>query len=159
MQQWCFLLTITFSFTNVHFHFDPFWYLRFLLFRIKYRSDIAYKSIFYEKIMQRFLVIVRKGVPAPILWGAHPLTQLVPFLESLLPLPSFLFHPLLRYFRQSPHLNTTPFCPHLTHQPSLHVMNGFKQISNGWFYQFNSHFLSKMNFWFFKSLCKCIRLF
>ena len=38
-----------------------------------------------------------------------------------------------------------------THQPSLHLINGFKQISKRWFYQFNCRFPSKIDFWFFKS--------
>ena len=36
---------------------------------------------------------------------------------------SFLLHPLLRYFRQSPHPHETPFWHNLTHQLSLHIIN------------------------------------
>ena len=62
--------------------------------------------------------------------------------------------PPLRYFRQFLPPPRNPSCSKLTHQPSLHLIDGFKQISKGWFYQFNFHFLSKINFWFFKSLWK-----
>ena len=106
------------------------------------------------------LYIVCKGVPAPLFLRHPPLDPVCPlpppnppFFKSLFPLPSFLFYPLLRYFRQSPpHLHATPSYPNLIYQPSLHTMNGFKQISEGWFYQFNCRFLSKIKFWFFKSL-------
>ena len=41
------------------------------------------------------------GSSPPPFSGTHPLTQLAPpFLKSLFPLPCFLFHTLLRYFRQ-----------------------------------------------------------
>ena len=50
------------------------------------------------------------------------------FLKYLLCFPFFLFHPLLRYY--------SPFCPNPIHQPSLHIINGFKEISKRWFHQF-----------------------
>ena len=37
--------------------------------------------------------------------------QLPPFLKSLFPLPSFLFHPLLRYFRQFHPPSLNPLLP------------------------------------------------
>ena len=43
------------------------------------------------------------STPPPILFKALiPWPTLPPFLKSLFPFPSFLFYPLLRYFRQSP---------------------------------------------------------
>ena len=41
-----------------------------------------------------------------------------PFLKSLFPLPSFLFHPLLRYFRQFPLPSCNSLLP-LSNQPTL----------------------------------------
>ena len=92
-----------------------------------------------------------------LLKNTHPLTQFAPFFKNLFFLLSFLFHPLLRYFDSSPYPHATPTCPNPIHQLSLHIINGFKQISRGWLYQFNHCFTSKINFWFLKSLY--IRLF
>ena len=60
-----------------------------------------------------------------------------PFLTSLFPLPSFQFHPPIRYFGQFPPTSRRqPLSyPNLTHQPSLCIINGFQQISKGGFYQ------------------------
>ena len=63
-----------------------------------------------------------------------------PFLKSLFPLSSFLFLSLFKYFRQFP-LPQATLLPYSTNQPSLHIINRFKQISKGWFYQFNCCFL------------------
>ena len=64
--------------------------------------------------------IVGKGIPGPSLFKAPtPWPSLSHFLKSLFTISSFLFHPLLRYFRQFPHPQTTPSCPNLTNQPSL----------------------------------------
>ena len=63
--------------------------------------------------------IVRKGVPVPLFKAPTPWPRLPIFFKSLFPLPSFLFHPLLRYFRQFPLPHATPSCPNLTNQPSL----------------------------------------
>ena len=50
-----------------------------------------------------FPYIVRKTVPTPPFLRQPPLDPACPpFLKSLLLLPSFLFHPLLRHFRQFP---------------------------------------------------------
>ena len=58
--------------------------------------------------------IVGKGIPGPPLFKAPtPWPSLPPFLKSLFALPSFVFHPLLKYFRQLPHSHTTPSCPNL----------------------------------------------
>ena len=91
-----------------------------------------------------------------------------PFLKSLFSLPFFCFTAFLRYFRQFSHSHITHSCPNLAHQPSLHIINGFKQISKWWFYQFSCSFLLKINFWAFEflkqtyqviSLSKPIRLY
>ena len=42
--------------------------------------------------------IVGKGIPAPLFEAPTPWPSLSSFLKSLFFLPSFLFHPLLRYF-------------------------------------------------------------
>ena len=89
---------------------------------------------------------VHKGVPAPPpLFLRHPPLDpacLLPFLNFWFPLPSFLFHPLLRYFTKfSPPLRN-PLLPQ-SNQPTF---LWFKQISKGWFYQLNCHFLSKAKF-------------
>ena len=50
-----------------------------------------------------FPYIVRKRVPTPPFLRQPPLDPACPpFLKSLFLLPSFLFHPLLRHFRQFP---------------------------------------------------------
>ena len=96
--------------------------------------------------------IVCEKVPVPPSLRHPPVDPACPpFLKSLFLLLSFLFHPLLRYFRQFPHLHTTS-CPNPTHQPSLHTTNEFQQISKGWLYRFSYRFISKINFCFFKSL-------
>ena len=82
---------------------------------------------------------------------------------SLLPLPLFkifVFHPLfsvpppVKVFQAVPSSLHNSLLHKLTNQPSLHIISRFEQISNGWFYQFNCCFLSKINFWFFKSLIR-----
>ena len=57
--------------------------------------------------------------PPPLFKAPTPWPSLPPFLKFLFPLPSFLFHPLLRYFTRSPHPHATPSCPHLINEPSL----------------------------------------
>ena len=57
--------------------------------------------------------IVLEGVPAP---------NLSPFLKYLFLLLSFLFYPVLRYFRQSPPTLTISSCTNSTHQLSSHIM-------------------------------------
>ena len=64
--------------------------------------------------------IVCKGVPARHLLLRQPPLDPVcpPFWKSLLPLRSFLFHPL-RHFRPTPHLQASSDCLNPTNQPSL----------------------------------------
>ena len=59
----------------------------------------------FSKFSKFFLFIVGKWVPALL---RHPSLDPAcsPFWKSLWPLHSFLFHPVLRYFRQFP----TPLC-------------------------------------------------
>ena len=86
--------------------------------------------------------IVHKGAPVPLFKAPTPWPRLAPFFKSLFPLPSFLFHPLLRYFRQFPPPAHKPLPPLI--RPTN--LPWFKQISKRWFYQFNCCFLSKINF-------------
>ena len=61
-----------------------------------------------------FLSIVRKGFrpPPPLFFKAlTPWPSCSPFLKTLFTLPSFLFHLLLRYFRQFPPLSRNPLQP------------------------------------------------
>ena len=53
------------------------------------------------------------------------------------PFPSFLLHSFLRYFRQfsPPSCRQPPSFLNPWHQTSLHIINVFKQILKGWFYQ------------------------
>ena len=90
------------------------------------------------------LTIVRKGVPVPppFFQAPTPWPSIPPFLKSLFPLSSFLFHPVLRYFRQSPPPSHNPLVSLI--QPTN--LSWFKQISKRLFYQFNCHFLSKLIF-------------
>ena len=92
-----------------------------------------------------WIYIVRKGVPAPP-FLRHPSIDLAcappPIFKFLCPLPSFPFHPLLRYFRQF----TPPSCKSVSQPFWPTNLSWFKQISKGWIYQFNCHFLSKTNF-------------
>ena len=82
---------------------------------------------------------------------ATPWPSFTPLFKIFVPLPSFLFHPLLRYLRQFP-------SPSRNQPPTALIwptyLTWFKQKSKGQFYQFNSRFLSKMNFLSFKSLYK-----
>ena len=56
--------------------------------------------------------IVHKGVPVPSTFQPPtPWPGLLPFLKSSFPLPSFLFHPLLKYFTQLPPPSCNPFLP------------------------------------------------
>ena len=69
--------------------------------------------------------IVRKGVPASFL-KSQPLERACPppphlFLKFLFPLPSFLFHPLLKYFGQFLTTRRQPSCSNPTRQLSLRI--------------------------------------
>ena len=93
------------------------------------------------------------NIKPPIFKAPRPWSSLPPaFFKNLFLLLYLLFYPLLRYFRHFPHPQTTSSCPNSTNQPSLLIINGFKQISKRWVYQFKCWFISKINFWFFKSL-------
>ena len=72
--------------------------------------------------------IVRKGVPVPPLFKAPtPWPSLPPpFLKSLFPLLSFLFRPLLRYFRQFPPHSPTPLLT-LFNQPTFLGLNKYQK--------------------------------
>ena len=64
-----------------------------------YKKNTGHNSLKFDT--------ARKRVPAPSLLRHRPLDSTCPlspprFLKSLFPLPSFLFQPLLRYFRQLP---------------------------------------------------------
>ena len=76
-----------------------------------------------------------------ILQTDHWILVSPPFLKFLFPLPSFLFHSLLRYFTVPPTHTQPP--PALIRPTNL---LWFKQISKELFYQFNCRFLSKFNF-------------
>ena len=72
-----------------------------------------------------------------------PWPRLPTLLKSLFFLSSFLLHPAFKLFETVPtRPHATSFCPNPTHQPFLHIVNGFKQISKGQFYQFSCPFLS-----------------
>ena len=59
-----------------------------------------------------FPYIVRKRVPTPPFLRQPPLDPpCPPFLKALFLLPSFLFHPLLRHFRQLPPPSRNPLLP------------------------------------------------
>ena len=69
------------------------------------------------------------------------------FFKSLFPVPSFSVPTPFQVISDSSlHSQATPSSPNPTHQPSVHLINEFKQISKGWFYQINCRFLSKINF-------------
>ena len=91
-----------------------------------------------------------KGVPAPLPHFKVPTSspKLPPFLKIFVSRPLFFVPPPFKVFQTvpPPHPHTNPSCPNLTHQPSSHIINVFKQISKGWFYQFNCRLLSKINF-------------
>ena len=83
--------------------------------------------------------IVRMGVPAPLFNAPNPWPSLPPsVLRSSFPPSSFLFHPLLRYFRQFRPPSRNPLLP----QSDLPTFLG----SKGRFYQFNCRFLSKISY-------------
>ena len=97
-------------------------------------------------ILAEVIFIVHKFVrgfqPPPLFKAPTPWPSLTPFLKSLFYLPAFLFHPLLRYFRQFPLTFRQP--PTALIWPTNLLW--FKQLSKGQFYQFNCHFLSKIHF-------------
>ena len=63
------------------------------------------------------------------------------FLESSFPPPSVLLQPPFKVFQTVPPPSRTSSCPNPTHQPSFHIINGFKETSKVWFYHFKNQFL------------------
>ena len=90
-----------------------------------------------------------KGLQVSPFKGTQPLTQLVP-LFKIVSTSLFSVTPTFKVFYRVP--------PTLTQPPAALIrptnLPWFKQISKGWFYQFNCRFLSKMNFKSFKSIYK-----
>ena len=68
--------------------------------------------------------------PLFFLWNPALDPACHPFFKILFLLVSFLFHPLLRCFRQFPHPHATSSCPNPTHQPFLHIigLNKYKKF-------------------------------
>ena len=100
--------------------------LFYLVYKLNEHAKIKVFTPFGETRMFEvddiIIYIVCKGVPAPHPFLRHPPLDPAcppPFFKFLFPLPSFLFHLLLRYFRQFPHPHTTSSCPNPTNQPSL----------------------------------------
>ena len=78
-----------------------------------------HKMIFTIQLISRYNEpwFVRGSSP-PLFWGTHPFKQSPPpFFKYLRPLPSALFHPPLRHFRQFPHPQGNPSRPNPTNQP------------------------------------------
>ena len=70
-------------------------------------------------------IIVRNGVPAfPLFKALTPWPSFLAFSPSICFPPSFLFHLLLRYFRQFPHHRATTSCPNPNNQPFLKYQKG-----------------------------------
>ena len=88
--------------------------------------------------------------PPPLPYLRHPLLHpacpppLPRFFKSLFPVPSFSVPTPFQVISDSSlHSQATPSSPNPTHQPSVHLINEFKQISKGWFYQINVAFCQK----------------
>ena len=99
-------------------------------------------STFHPTSALTNLNIIRNEVAAlPFLRDPplHPACP-TPFKIRVSP-PLFFVTPTFKLFQTVPPPHATPSSPNSTHQPSLQLINGFKQISKGWFYQFNCHFL------------------
>ena len=107
-----------------------------------YLIFILYKSKPY--IWCIWIGIDCKEVQPLFFWGTNPMTQFAPMLNSLFPLHTFLFHSLSSCYRQLPQPYSTSSCPKMSYQYSLHIINGFKQISKWWFCHFNFCFLPKI---------------
>ena len=76
--------------------------------------------------LHSIIYIVHKGVLAPIFKAPTPWPSLSHLFEILFPLPFFLFHHLLRYFRQFPlpSRRQPPSCPNPKHQLSSQIHTG-----------------------------------
>ena len=86
---------------------------------------------FEKDVNFKILHIVCKGIPGPFFLMHPPLEPACPppfkiFVSS----PVFSVPPLFKVFQTVPP-HETPSCPNSTHQPSLHKINRFKQISEG----------------------------
>ena len=80
----------------------------------------------------------------PLLHPACPPPPSPRFFKSLFPVPSFSVPTPFQVISDSSlHSQATPSSPNPTHQPSVHLINEFKQISKGWFYQINVAFCQK----------------
>ena len=77
-----------------------------------------------------------------------PWPSLFPLFKIIVSSPIFSIPPPFKVFQTvpPPSPRRPPWFPNPTHQPSLHMINEFKQISKGWFYQFTCWYLSKINF-------------
>ena len=90
--------------------------------------------------------------PPPLFKAPTPSPSLPPppsprFFKSLFPVPSFSVPTPFQVISDSSlHSQATPSSPNPTHQPSVHLINEFKQISKGWFLPDQCRFLSKINF-------------
>ena len=85
---------------------------------------------------------VRGFQPPPSFSGTHHLTQLAPLFKIFVS-PLIFSVPLLFKVFEIVSLTLTQPLPALIRPTNL---PWFKQISKGWFYQFNCCFLSKINF-------------
>ena len=109
----------------------------------------------FEQNIKWMSALVRNGGSSPPFFQAPtPWPSLPSLFKIFFSPPLFSVPPPLRYFRQ--------FTPALT-QPSTALIQPFnlpwfKQISKRQFYQFNCRFLSKINFYSFKSLYKQVIL-
>ena len=93
---------------------------------ITYIQYIQYINRYIQYVYNIYTQAVR-GFQLPFF--RHPPLDPIPppFLKSLFPFHSFLFHRLLRYFRRFPHPYATPSCPHPTNQPFL-VYTNIKRV-------------------------------
>ena len=92
----------------------------------------------WESAQKGYTIAKAHPPPLPPLRPDCPL-----FLKSLFFLSFFLLHSAFKLFETVPtRPHATPFCPNPTHQPFLHIVHGFKQISKGQFYKFSCPFLS-----------------
>ena len=121
-----------------------------LIFLLKKIVFVLWPDIMLSQTLIYYHILKVSSPPTLFFSGIHPLTQLRTPFKIFFSFSSFMLHPLLRYFWQFPLPQTTPSCPNWTHQPSLHIINGFKyQKGILPVQQFNYRFLSKISFWFF----------
>ena len=92
--------------------------------------------------------IVCKGVPALPFWRHWSLDPACPLFKIFISPSLISIAPPFKVFQivPPPSCRQPPSCSNPTHQPSLQIINGFKQISKEWFYQFTRYYLSKINF-------------